>query len=83
MRRRKFITLVSSTAVVSLACWPRSAPAQQSAKISRIGIIDDSPIWNAFRQGLRDLGYVEARARTLPSSIATPAGCPIGWRGLQ
>jgi putative ABC transport system substrate-binding protein len=61
MRRRKFITLVSSTAVVSLACWPRSAPAQQSAKISRIGIIDDSPIWNAFRQGLRDLGYVEGQ----------------------
>ncbi len=24
----------------------------------RIGVIDDSPIWDHFRQGLRDLGYV-------------------------
>jgi len=24
----------------------------------RIGIIDDSPFWDHFRQGLRDLGYV-------------------------
>jgi len=37
----------------------RRARGQQSAKIPRIGIIDDSPIWNAFRHGLRDLGYLE------------------------
>src|SRR5262249_26021703 len=24
----------------------------------RIGVIDDSPFWDHFRQGLRDLGYV-------------------------
>jgi putative tryptophan/tyrosine transport system substrate-binding protein len=37
------------------------ARAQQLAKIPRIGIIDDSPTWNAFRQGLRDLGYLEGQ----------------------
>ena len=26
-----------------------------------MGIIDDAPIWNAFRQGLRDLGYLEGQ----------------------
>ena len=55
MRRREFITLLGGTA----AAWPLAARAQQSAKIPRIGIIDDSPVWNAFRHGLRDLGYLE------------------------
>ena len=27
----------------------------------RIGIIDNSPVWNAFRHGLRDLGYLEGQ----------------------
>ena len=57
MRRREFITLLGGAA----AAWPLAARAQQSAKIPRIGIIDDSPIWNAFRHGLRDLGYLEGQ----------------------
>jgi putative ABC transport system substrate-binding protein len=57
MRRREFITLIGGAA----AAWPLAARAQQSAKIPRIGIIDDSPIWNAFRHGLRDLGYLEGQ----------------------
>ena len=60
MRRREFITLVGGTAV-SFVSLPRSARAQQSTKIPRIGIIDDSPNWNAFRHGLRDLGYLEGQ----------------------
>jgi ABC-type uncharacterized transport system substrate-binding protein len=55
MRRRDFIKGIAGAA----AAWPLSARAQQAAKIPRIGIIDDSPIWNAFRHGLRDLGYLE------------------------
>jgi len=35
----------------------RSRPA----RTPRIGIIDDSPVWNAFRHGLRDLGYLEGQ----------------------
>jgi putative ABC transport system substrate-binding protein len=33
--------------------------AQQVAKIPRIGIIGDEPLWDNFRQALRDLGYIE------------------------
>jgi len=54
--RREFITLLGGA-----AAWPAAARAQQPGKIPRIGIIDDSPRWNAFRHGLRDLGYVEGQ----------------------
>ena len=55
MTRRDFIAALGSAVV-----WPLAARAQQP-KIPRIGIIDDSPIWNDFRQGLRDLGYLEGQ----------------------
>src|SRR6266508_3257555 len=55
MRRRDFISLAGGAAVA----WPLPLSAQQPAKIPRIGIMDDSPIWNAFRHGLRDRGYLE------------------------
>ena len=57
MKRREFITLVGGAA----AAWPLAARAQQQGKIPRIGIIDDAPMWNAFRQGLRELGYLEGQ----------------------
>ena len=57
MRRRDFISFVGGLALAS----PLSGRAQQVAKILRIGIIDDSPIWNVFRQSLRDLGYLEGQ----------------------
>ena len=55
MKRRAFIAALGWA-----AAWPLAARAQQ-AKIPRIGIIDDSPIWNDFRQGLRGLGYLEGQ----------------------
>jgi putative tryptophan/tyrosine transport system substrate-binding protein len=58
MTRREVTALIGGAGLL-LAVKVRRARAQQSAKIPRIGIIDDSPIWNAFRQGLRDLGYLE------------------------
>src|SRR6516165_847645 len=57
MRRREFITLLGS----GVAAWPLAVRAQQQGKIPRIGIIDDAPMWNAFRQGLRELGYAEGQ----------------------
>src|SRR6266487_5420657 len=57
MRRPEFIALLGG----AVAAGPLAARAQQSAKIPRIGIIDDSPVWNAFRHGLRDLGYLEGQ----------------------
>ena len=57
MNRREFITLLGGA-----AAWPLAARAQQLVtKIPRIGIIDDSPLWNPFRSGLRDLGYFEGQ----------------------
>ena len=41
--------------------WPLAALAQQSGKMPRIGILDDAPMWQAFRQALRELGYVEGQ----------------------
>jgi putative tryptophan/tyrosine transport system substrate-binding protein len=58
MKRREFMTLVSGT----VASWPLDARAQSaSGKIARIGIIDDSPNWDPFRQQLRELNYVEGQ----------------------
>jgi ABC-type uncharacterized transport system substrate-binding protein len=56
LKRRAFITLLGGA-----AAWPLAARAQQSGKIPRIGIIDDSPVWNSFREGLRELGYLEGQ----------------------
>jgi ABC-type uncharacterized transport system substrate-binding protein len=57
MKRREFLTLLGGAA----ATWPLAARAQQQGRIPRIGIIDDTPMWDAFRQGLRDLGYLEGQ----------------------
>jgi putative ABC transport system substrate-binding protein len=55
LKRRDFITLLGGA-----AAWPLAARAQQRGrKMPLIGIIDDAPIWNHFRKGLRDLGYIE------------------------
>ena len=62
MQRREFITLLGSAAVV----WPLGARAQQPA-IPLIGIINagsaavTSKGYEAFRNDLRQLGYVEGR----------------------
>jgi putative ABC transport system substrate-binding protein len=55
MKRREFIALLGGAALTT----PHSGRSQQL--VPRIGIIDDSPIWNAFRQGLRDHGYLEGQ----------------------
>jgi putative tryptophan/tyrosine transport system substrate-binding protein len=58
MRRREFIALIGGT----VAMWPLAARAQRATgKIARIGIIDDSPSWDPFRQQLRELSYVEGQ----------------------
>jgi putative tryptophan/tyrosine transport system substrate-binding protein len=55
--RREFITLLGGA-----AAWPLAARAQQPAKIARVGFLGLAPEFSgveAFRAGLRDLGYVE------------------------
>src|SRR5438034_8884732 len=62
MRRREFITLLGGAVA---ATWPLAARAQQS-KVARIGVLyiglaDAQSFKTEFREGLRDLGYVEGQ----------------------
>jgi putative ABC transport system substrate-binding protein len=62
--RRKFLGLALSILLLAL-CFP--AQAQQPTKVPRIGFQSDSPLTSivgrveGFRQGLRELGYVEGK----------------------
>ena len=61
MKRREFIGLVGGAA----AGWPLAAHAQQPTMPTIgalvIGNINPEQFWREFRQGLRDLGYVEGQ----------------------
>ena len=67
MKRRDFISLVGGA-----AAWPLAARAQYSTQVPRIGIIGwrEAAIWNQFRRGLRDLGYIEGRNVTIEDRSA-------------
>jgi len=58
IERRKFLATLGGAA----AAWPLAARAQQSARVPRIGIIDDAPMWHSFRQTLREFGYIEGES---------------------
>jgi putative ABC transport system substrate-binding protein len=53
------------TFALSLCAVPRASDAQQTAKVPRIGHLQvrcgSFPVTEAFRQGLRELGYVEGQ----------------------
>jgi putative ABC transport system substrate-binding protein len=63
MKRREFITLIGAAAAPSV--WPLVGRAQQPNRIARVGVLVPvsaaSPIEDAFRQGMRDLGYVDGQ----------------------
>jgi putative ABC transport system substrate-binding protein len=59
-------TAVAAVLALSLLAAPLAAEAQQAAKVARIGYLSPNLVTTphlreAFRQGLRDLGYVEGR----------------------
>jgi putative tryptophan/tyrosine transport system substrate-binding protein len=63
------VTILTLSALLFALCV--SADAQQPGKIPRIGILeyrgpsDREQVWEAFRQGLRELGYIEGRNITM------------------
>jgi putative tryptophan/tyrosine transport system substrate-binding protein len=64
MDRRAFIGALTG----GLLAAPLAAEAQPTGKIPRVGILaQNSPLWEDFRQGLRDLGYVEGRTIVIDS----------------
>src|SRR5262249_53586264 len=71
LKRREFITLLGGKAVA----WPRAVRAQDSA-MPVIGFLDPrSPgtmedLLRAFRQGLKDTGYVEGENVTIAYRFA-------------
>ena len=62
MKRRAFIAALGGAAV-----WPMVARGQQSSKVYRIGVLETTSMslnaanLDAFRQGLRERGYVEGQ----------------------
>jgi hypothetical protein len=62
IERREFISLLGGAAV-----WPLAARAQQAGKLWRIGVLEVTSLalnatnFDAFRQSLRALGYVEGQ----------------------
>jgi putative ABC transport system substrate-binding protein len=80
MKRK--ITVLTLCALLFALCF--QAQAQQPKKVPRIGYLPSGPIservhlWEAFRQGLRELGYVEGQNITFafPSAEVTPERLP-------
>jgi putative ABC transport system substrate-binding protein len=73
-RRRDFITLLGGAAAAGSVSLVTPAMAQQPG-VPRVGILtpaetDATPIFDAFRKGLRDLGYVEGKTIVLDFRFA-------------
>jgi putative tryptophan/tyrosine transport system substrate-binding protein len=68
MRRREFITLLGSAAVTA---WPLAAQTQtrRSARIGCVGAwyssLAGAILFDSFRRGMRELGYVEGENLTI------------------
>jgi putative ABC transport system substrate-binding protein len=73
IRRREFVTLLGGAA----AAWSAAARAQQAARVARIGFLryasSNEKQFNALRDGLRALGWVEGRNIVIEQRYAAGA----------
>jgi putative ABC transport system substrate-binding protein len=93
-RRRDVLRLIGAAAGAVAAFPISSAKSQQTGKVPRIGVLtpaatDATPVFDGFRKGLHDLGYVEGKnivldfrfakgnARALPSLAAELVRIPV------
>ncbi len=68
MRRREFITVLATA-----LAWPLAARARAPNGMARIGFLGLERRLEKFRQGLRDLGYVEGRDIVIEYRPSDPA----------
>jgi putative tryptophan/tyrosine transport system substrate-binding protein len=74
IRRREFIATLGGA-----AAWPIAARGQQQTKVWRIGMLEtisaelNAANLDAFRQGLRQLGYVEGASTSSGAAVADSA----------
>src|SRR5499426_2753578 len=77
IERRKFLAALLGGAA---ATWPLAARAQQPGRVWRIGVLETTSMalnaanFEAFRQGLRDLGYIEEQNLTIEYRSAEGLG---------
>ena len=76
------------TLTLALLCAPLTTDAQPPKQVPRIGVLHTNasalwfqPLLAAFRQGLRDLGYVEGQTSSSSTGRqrATPSASPL-WQ---
>lgn len=67
MKRRDFL---STFVAVSTAFGALAAAAQQANRPRRVGIIDDGPLWDYFRERLRELGDIDGQRVAFEYRIA-------------
>jgi putative ABC transport system substrate-binding protein len=73
MERRTFLGVIAG----GLLAAPLAGEAQQAGKVPRIGFLsvtspsDRPPLLDAFRQGLRELGWVEGQNIVIKNATET------------
>jgi ABC-type uncharacterized transport system substrate-binding protein len=67
MKRRAFLGTVAAGAFL---LRHQAGLAQQASGARRVGIIDDGPLWDYFRERLRELGDIDGQNITIESRTA-------------
>ena len=66
MRRREFIAMVAATGVCPIAAAAQQGDSVRQVRIGLVAPVPPSPdMLNAFRDAMRDRGYVEGQNLTL------------------